>query len=249
MFFEKGFSTDSQRDEVLLKETSETPPQNDVTQFEPMVPIDSVPVLHLPKGVKLVGCKWVYKRKLGANGDVTTFKDRLVAKGYTQRPRVDFEKTYSPMDMKTTFLNGFIEEEISMNQLEGFTSVEEEHKICRLLRSIYGLKQAFRSWNMCFDEVIRGYDFIKNEFDPCVYKKISGSTVAYLVLYACVGEAHWSSVKIMLKYMKRTKDMFLIYDGGELILEGYSDASFQSDDDDAKSQSSFVFKLNGDVVA
>ncbi|KAL0439748.1 UNVERIFIED_CONTAM: Retrovirus-related Pol polyprotein from transposon TNT 1-94 [Sesamum latifolium] len=46
-----------------------------------------------------------------------------------------------------------------------------------------------------------------------------------------------------------TKDMFLIYDGGELILKGYSDASFQSDDDDAKSQSGFVFKLNGDVVA
>ncbi|KAL0439437.1 UNVERIFIED_CONTAM: Secreted RxLR effector protein [Sesamum latifolium] len=51
------------------------------------------------------------------------------------------------------------------------------------------------------------------------------------------------------KYLKRTKDMFLIYGGGELILEGYSDASFQSDDDDAKSQSGFVFKLNGAVVA
>ncbi|KAL0449086.1 UNVERIFIED_CONTAM: hypothetical protein Slati_1465000 [Sesamum latifolium] len=50
-------------------------------------------------------------------------------------------------------------------------------------------------------------------------------------------------------YLKRTKDIFLIYGGGELILEDYSDASFQSDDDDAKSQSSFVFKLNGGVVA
>ncbi|KAL0394401.1 UNVERIFIED_CONTAM: hypothetical protein Slati_4406300 [Sesamum latifolium] len=53
---------------------------------------------------------------------------------------------------------------------------------------------------------------------------------------ACVGEAHWSVVKTILKYLKRTKDMFLIYGGGELILEGYSDANFQSDDDDAKSQ-------------
>ncbi|KAL0455766.1 UNVERIFIED_CONTAM: Retrovirus-related Pol polyprotein from transposon TNT 1-94 [Sesamum latifolium] len=66
---------------------------------------------------------------------------------------------------------------------------------------------------------------------------------------ACTGEAHWGAVKIILKYLKRTKDMFLIYGGGELILEGYSDASFQSDDDDAKSQSDFVFKLNGGVVA
>ncbi|KAL0345950.1 UNVERIFIED_CONTAM: Retrovirus-related Pol polyprotein from transposon TNT 1-94 [Sesamum radiatum] len=60
---------------------------------------------------------------------------------------------------------------------------------------------------------------------------------------ACVGEAHWSAIKIILKYLKRTKDMFLIYGGGELILEGYNDASFQSDDDDAKSQSGFYSNL------
>ncbi|KAL0298159.1 UNVERIFIED_CONTAM: Retrovirus-related Pol polyprotein from transposon TNT 1-94 [Sesamum angustifolium] len=62
---------------------------------------------------------------------------------------------------------------------------------------------------------------------------------------ACAGETHWSAVKIIFKYLRRTKDIFLIYDGGELILEGCSDANFQSDDDDAKSQSGFVFKLNG----
>ncbi|KAL0394485.1 UNVERIFIED_CONTAM: Retrovirus-related Pol polyprotein from transposon TNT 1-94 [Sesamum latifolium] len=66
---------------------------------------------------------------------------------------------------------------------------------------------------------------------------------------ACAGKAHWGAVKSILKYLKRTKDMFLIYSGSELILEGYSDASFQSDNDDAKSQSDFVFKLNGGVVA
>ena len=66
---------------------------------------------------------------------------------------------------------------------------------------------------------------------------------------ACAREAHWSAVKTILKYLKRTKDMFLIYGSGELILEGYNDASLQSDDDDAKSQSGFVFKLNGGVVA
>ncbi|KAL0463249.1 UNVERIFIED_CONTAM: hypothetical protein Slati_0212500, partial [Sesamum latifolium] len=66
---------------------------------------------------------------------------------------------------------------------------------------------------------------------------------------ACDGVAHWGVVKSILKYLKRIKDMFLIYGGGEMILDGYSDASFQSDDDDAKSQSSFVFKLNGGVVA
>ncbi|KAL2230925.1 UNVERIFIED_CONTAM: hypothetical protein Sindi_1686900 [Sesamum indicum] len=58
-----------------------------------------------------------------------------------------------------------------------------------------------------------------------------------------------SAVKTIIKYLKRTKDMFLIYDGGELILERYSDARFHSNDDDAKSQSNFVFKLNDDVNA
>ncbi|KAK4386065.1 Retrovirus-related Pol polyprotein from transposon TNT 1-94 [Sesamum angolense] len=67
---------------------------------------------------------------------------------------------------------------------EGFTVVGEEHKVCHLQSSIYGLKQAFRSWkNICFDEVIRSYNFIKNDFYPCVYKKVSGSSVVVLVLY------------------------------------------------------------------
>ncbi|KAL0302351.1 UNVERIFIED_CONTAM: Secreted RxLR effector protein [Sesamum calycinum] len=66
---------------------------------------------------------------------------------------------------------------------------------------------------------------------------------------ACAKEAHWSTVKTRFSNLKRTKDIFLIYGSGELILEGYSDASFQLDDDDAKSQSGFIFKLNGGVVA
>ncbi|KAL0345718.1 UNVERIFIED_CONTAM: hypothetical protein Sradi_4403100 [Sesamum radiatum] len=87
------------------------------------------------------------------------------------------------MDVKIAFLNGFDEEEIYIHQPEGFTSVGEEQKVCHLQRSIYGLKQASRSRNIRFDNVIRDYDFIKNDFDPCVYKKVSGSTVAFLVLY------------------------------------------------------------------
>ncbi|KAL0412130.1 UNVERIFIED_CONTAM: hypothetical protein Slati_3802700 [Sesamum latifolium] len=118
-----------------------------------------------PKGIRPIGCKWVYKRKLGVDGEVTAFKARLVAKGYTQRLGVNFKETYSlvvmaksiqillakaawydyeiwQMDVKTVFLNGFVEEEIFMDQLESFTFVGEEQKVCRLQRSIYSLKQA-----------------------------------------------------------------------------------------------------------
>ncbi|KAL0405629.1 UNVERIFIED_CONTAM: Copia protein [Sesamum latifolium] len=119
-----------------------------------------------PKGVRPIVCKWVCKRKLGADREVTTFKARLVAKGYTPRPGVDFEETYSPvamakfirillaiaarynyeiwqMDVKTAFLNGFVKEEIYIDQAEGFTTVGGGQKVCCLQRSIYGLKQAF----------------------------------------------------------------------------------------------------------
>ncbi|KAL0434236.1 UNVERIFIED_CONTAM: Retrovirus-related Pol polyprotein from transposon TNT 1-94 [Sesamum latifolium] len=83
----------------------------------------------------------------------------------------------------------------------------------------------------------------------CTWPDVAYALSVTSIYQACVEVAHWGPVKSILKYLKRTKDMFLIYGGGELILEGYSDASFQSDDDDVKSQSGFVFKLNGGAVA
>ncbi|KAL0430746.1 UNVERIFIED_CONTAM: Secreted RxLR effector protein [Sesamum radiatum] len=85
---------------------------------------------------------------------------------------------------------------------------------------------------------------------PAIFKENLPATLSVMSRYQpCAREAHWSAMQTILKYLKKTKDMFLIYSGGELILEGYNDASFQSDDDDAKSQSGFVFKLTGGAVA
>ena len=87
------------------------------------------------------------------------------------------------MDVKMAFLNGNLSEDVYMIQPEGFVDPTNARKICKLRKSIYGLKQASRSWNLCFDEVVKGFGFIKNEEEPCVYKRASGSTVVFLVLY------------------------------------------------------------------
>ena len=86
-------------------------------------------------------------------------------------------------DVKTAFLNGNLEENVYMIQPEGFVAPEDAGKVCKLKRSIYGLKQASRSWNLRFDEVVKGFGFIQNGEESCVYKKVSGSAISFLILY------------------------------------------------------------------
>ncbi|KAJ9552609.1 hypothetical protein OSB04_016654 [Centaurea solstitialis] len=360
----------------------------------------------LPQHCRAVGRKWVFKKKNDMDGNVHTFKARLVAKGFTQTHGIDYDETFSPvamlksirilmaisayfnyeiwqMDVKTAFLNGKLTEDVYMEQPEGFEDPKNPNKVCKLLKSIYGLKQASRSWNLHFDERIKEFGFAKSEFEPCVYTKFSGSIVTFLVLYVddilligndvptlqsvkswlskcfqmkdlgeaayilgikiyrnrskrliglsqstyidkilkkfrmdeskkgfipmqhgivlsktqcpvssqdqdkmksvpyasaigsimyamlCTrpdvaysvsvtsryqqnpGEPHWVAVKNILKYLRRTKDMFLVFGGSEdeISVKGYSDASFQTDRDDFRSQSGYVFTLNGGTIS
>ena len=82
---------------------------------------------------------------------------------------------------KTAFLNGFIKEELYMMQPEGFVNSKGANKICKLQRSIYGLVQASRSWNIRFEELIKAYGFIQTCDEACIYKKVSGSTPTFLI--------------------------------------------------------------------
>ena len=86
------------------------------------------------------------------------------------------------MDVKIIFLNGNLEEEVYMTQSERFISSRSTNQVCKLKRSIYGLKQASRSRNIQFDMTVKQFNFIKNENESCIYKKISGSTIVFLVL-------------------------------------------------------------------
>ena len=160
----------------------------------------------LPKGFKTVGCRWVFKKKLRPDGSVDKYKARLVAKGFTQKKGIDYFNTYSPvasittirtllalasiyklhihqMDVKTAFLNGDLEEEIYMEQPEGFIVKGKENKVCRLVKSIYGLKQASKDWFKKFDCVITKYGFVSNEFDKCLYYKVIGDEYVIICIY------------------------------------------------------------------
>nr|GEU52013.1 hypothetical protein [Tanacetum cinerariifolium] len=160
----------------------------------------------LPPGCKTVRSKWIFKKKTDMDGIVHTYKARRVAKGYTQLYGLDYEETFSPiadirairilisiaayydyeirkMDVKTAFLNGYLDEDIYMVQPKGFIDPDHSRKVCKLQRSIYVLKQASRSWNKRFVEEIKKFGFAQNLDEPCVYQKASGSNVTFSILY------------------------------------------------------------------
>ena len=117
------------------------------------------------------------------------------------------------MDVKTAFLNGHLEECIYMIQPEGFVAKGQERKVCKLLRSIYGLKQASRSWNQRFDQAIKTFGFEQNVDEPCVYKRIKDGKVVFLILYVddilLIGNdvGNLSSVKLWLHQQFDMKDL------------------------------------------
>jgi len=124
-------------------------------------------LVELPKDCKRVGCKWVFKIKHDSHGNLERYKDRLVAKGFTQKDDIDYKEIFSPisrkdsfkiimalvahydlelhqMDVKTAFLNGDLEENVYMDQPMGFLVEGKEHMVCKLKKSIYSLKASFR---------------------------------------------------------------------------------------------------------
>ena len=163
-------------------------------------------LVDLPMGRRAIGNKWVLKIKHKADGSIERYKARLVAKGFTQQEGIDYEETFSPvvrftsirlilaivacldlelhqMDVKTAFLNGELDEEIYMDQPTGFVKEGNEHKVCKLLKSIYGLKQSSRQWYFRFQEVVLSNGFTMIDEDNCVYTKRSKGKFVIMSLY------------------------------------------------------------------
>ena len=160
----------------------------------------------LPADRQAIGCKWVFKIKRKADGSVDRYKMRLVAKGFSQKPGIDFEETFAPvakfatirallsvaahydleihqMDVRTAFLNGDLEQDIYMKQPEGFVASGKESLVCKLRKSLYGLRQASRAWYDKIHHALVDMGFQVLSADTCVYQLRKDSLYVLVALY------------------------------------------------------------------
>ncbi|KAL4279271.1 hypothetical protein GQ457_03G009530 [Hibiscus cannabinus] len=159
----------------------------------------------LPPGKQTIGCKWVYKTKLKSDGSLERYKARLMAKGYSQQPGVDFLNTFSlvakittiktlmvvvaakdwklqQLEINNAFLHGFLQEEVYMQLPPGFASPQSD-LVCRHNKSLYGLKQASRQWNERLTNALIEQGFKQANFDTSLFIKGQNSDFIALVVY------------------------------------------------------------------
>ena len=163
-------------------------------------------VVPLPKDKKVVGSRWVYSVKDKPNGN-TLHKARFVAKGFSQIKGSDYTDTYSPtvkmttvrmmmqlaaehkmsvhqLDVKTAYLNAPIDCEVYIRQPEGFVETKENTVLVwKLHKSLYGLKQSGRNWNVVLTDFFRSNDFQQSEVDPCLFVKRDKTDMTYVAIW------------------------------------------------------------------
>jgi 2-hydroxychromene-2-carboxylate isomerase len=187
----------------------------------------------IPPSRNIIQNRWVFKLKRDSSGGVQRFKARLVAKGYTQRAGIDYKETYSPvvrydslravlaiaaaldleiaqLDVKTAFLYGDLNEELYMSQPTGFIKKGEEKLLCRLKRSLYGLKQSSRSWNSKFNEFITMYGLKPSVADPCVYSLNSDGVIIIMAIWVDDGlvcSNHHSKLEEIVQFLSNQFEM------------------------------------------
>ncbi|RVW18267.1 Retrovirus-related Pol polyprotein from transposon RE1 [Vitis vinifera] len=164
-------------------------------------------ITDLPRGKKPVGCKWIFTVKYKADGNVDRYKARLVAKGFTQSYGIDYQETFAPiaklntvrvllslaanldwslhqLDVKNAFLNGDLEEEVYMDIHAGLETTSNFNKVCRLRKSLYGLKQSPRAWFERFTKVVKGYGFVQCQSDHTLFvKHFPEGKLAIIIVY------------------------------------------------------------------
>ena len=211
-------------------------------------------LVQLPEDRKVVGSKWVYKRKTKADGSIDRYKARLVAQGFSQRLGQDYEETFSPvirfesirsiiatavnqnmmihqMDVTSAFLNGDLEEDVYMSQPEGFIVKGKENFVYKLKRSLYGLKQAPRCWNTTLDNQLKKMGFEQTKSDPCLYISREGGLFILAVyvdniILATKSQQRMDEVKGQLSNEFDVKDLGeLKYILGVSVIQNHEDNS------------------------
>jgi hypothetical protein len=190
----------------------------------------------LPTGAYVVDSKWVFKLKRNPDQSIKKYKARLVARGFTQRPGLDFDETYAPvvkfttlrvmlaiacqmdmeihqMDVVTAFLNSKVDAEIYMKLM-----MDGEEKLVKLNKSIYGLKQAPRLWNQTIDTFLRTLGFIPSSYDSAFYVRYGakGQLDAMISLYVDDLTICTHDMEEMLHIKEGLRQRFHMEDMGEL---------------------------------
>lgn len=174
------------------------------SEYSSLVKNNTWTLCDLPPGKKPIPCKWVFKTKLDADGNIIKYKARLVIKGYEQKFGIDYTDVYAPvvrltslryllglaakhnlhieqLDAVCAFLQGDIDVELYMLQPPQYENGTEQ--VCKLNKSIYGLKQASRTWNKKLDSYLNEMGFKRSVLDPCVYYAHYRDSILFITLY------------------------------------------------------------------
>lgn len=190
-----------------------------------------------PDKKKLLKSKWVFRVKEDANGNTVRYKARLVAKGFLQTAGIDYEETYSPvaklstirivlaasvkkrlhlhqLDVKAAFLYGDLKETIYMEIPDGLKA--PQNHVCKLRKSLYGLKQSPRCWNHKFNDFIVQQGFKRSLHDSCLYTMFQDNSILYLLLYVDDVLIAGNNLQIIEKLKDDLSNVFKMSDCGPL---------------------------------
>ncbi|GJZ47738.1 retrovirus-related pol polyprotein from transposon TNT 1-94 [Tanacetum coccineum] len=154
--------------------------QDEIHEFDQLQVWELVPP---PDCVIIIALKWIYKVKLDEYGDVLKNKARLVAKGYRQEEGINFEESFALMDVKTTFLNGELKEEVYVSQPEGFVDPDHPTHVYRLKKTLYGLKQSPRVWYDTLSRFLLDNKFSNGAVDPTLFTRKTGKHILLVQIY------------------------------------------------------------------
>jgi hypothetical protein len=218
-----------------------------------------------PPGQRPIGLKWVYKLKKDATGIIVRHKARLVAKGYAQRFGIDYDEVFVPvarletirlllalaasegwhvhhMDLKSAFLNGELREEVYVAQLPGFAVVGQEKKVLRLIKALYGLRQAPRAWYAKLDSSLGSLGFQRSAYEHVVYTRGAGEQRLIVGVYVDDLVITRGDVQELEQFKEQMKKTFQMTDMG--LLRFYLGLEVEQNQDGITiSQGSYALKI------